>query len=72
MTVKPELQAKLNEVIKTIDGSQPIDLHGAIAALQAVIAADQACVCKHCGTATMVENWRGSGAGNMHCLTCNN
>jgi transposase len=68
--LKPGLREKLDSVIRTIDGSQPIDVAGAISALQALQTADQIFVCKHCGTDTMVENWIGSGIDQLHCFTC--
>lgn len=56
----------LNSIVKTIDGSQPVDIAGARMALEHV----DTKVCKQCGTTTMVEDWKGSGPNNMHCFTC--
>jgi hypothetical protein len=65
-----ETRAKLDNVIQTLNGTQPLDIAGAIAALQSMQSAEQLFVCRHCGTDTMVENWRGSGIDQMHCVTC--
>ena len=61
---------KLDSVISVLDGSQPIDIPGAIAALQSMVPPEDIFRCKHCGTSTMVENWQGSGIDQMHCFTC--
>ena len=68
--LKAGLKEQLDNVIKTIDGSQPVDVEGAIAALQSILTADRIFICKHCGTDTMIENWRGSGIDQLHCFTC--
>lgn len=26
--------------------------------------------CTFCGCATLIENWKGAGASNMHCIAC--
>lgn len=60
------LRKALDNVIRTIDGSQPMDIPAAIAALQHI--ADELQVCPRCGTKTMVEDWNGSGLHQMHCI----
>ena len=68
MKTNINLRTALDNVIRTIDGSQPLDIIGAIAALQHI--ADGLKVCWKCRTTTMVEDWKDSGIHQMHCIHC--